>query len=98
VGGFEVTAPVSRETVSPEASPLNGLPAALSRADLQREGAKWNAVEELILEARTAHGQSFADIAAVLGRSEIACRIKAHRRGIARRYRRRQPKPERTRA
>jgi hypothetical protein len=36
--------------------------------------------------------------AAVLGRSAIACRIKAHRRGIARRYRRRQPKPERTRA
>lgn len=84
-----MTAPVPRETVSPIASPTKGL-----RADLSRDGAKWTDVEELMLEARVAHGQTHAEIAEAIGRSERACRIKAHRRGIAKRYRRRQPKPK----
>ena len=94
--------PVPRETVSPGASPAKGLPpravpSDLPRAQLPREGAKWTDVEELILEARVAHGQTHAEIAAVLGRSERACRIKAHRRGIAKRYRRLSPRAAATR-
>jgi hypothetical protein len=76
-------APVSRETVSPNASPLKGL---------SRAGAAWTDVEELILMARARHGQRFAEIAAIRNRPINACRIKAHRMGIAKRYRRITPK------
>ncbi|MBI1243790.1 MAG: hypothetical protein GC202_02200 [Alphaproteobacteria bacterium] len=48
---------------------------------LRRDGADWTAWEDLQLTARRANGQSFAELAALLGRTERACRKHAFKIG-----------------
>ncbi len=85
-----MTGPVSREIVSPVSHHSKGMPLN----GLARAGAFWTETEDDVLIFRAAKGLRFAWAAMKTGRSEAACRKRAHKIGIAKRIRRRTPRPE----
>ncbi len=54
---------------------------AIPPEPLRRDGADWTDWEDLQLTARRANGQSFAELATLLGRTDRACRKRAFKIG-----------------